>query len=272
MKPPSASWPLRHTPLVRNAGEFPMTIPACNKSYRHGSMALHLHDYRGDFWIGQTHYRLQPGDLTLSSSGSLSRYRLAESGRHLCIHFEPVPPARTGRTQLPPHYRLGPLTAAARERIWRIIGYYREAGHKRESLAACAASSALQELLLWLRLQRRTPQTFRRPSLLEESLLRLRQAIDDSVGQSVTVPELAAGVGLSAGYVTRLFNQRYGMTIPHYLLLRKIELARHLLITSDCPVQQIGREVGIPDPQYFNKQFRRIVGQSPSHYRAGGKS
>jgi two-component system response regulator YesN len=81
------------------------------------------------------------------------------------------------------------------------------------------------------------------------------------------IGDLAKGVGLSADYVARLFARRYGMTVQHYLLLRRVELARHLLISSDLRVSEIGREVGLPDPQYFNKQFRRVVGQSPVAFR-----
>ena len=73
--------------------------------------------------------------------------------------------------------------------------------------------------------------------------------------------ELAAGVGLSTDYVARVFARRYGMRLQHYLLLRRIELARHLLVSSDLPVSEIGRQVGLPDPQYFNKQFRRVAGR-----------
>ena len=32
-------------------------------------------------------------------------------------------------------------------------------------------------------------------------------------------------------------------------------------------IQEIGCAVGIPDPQYFNKQFRKVTGLSPSRYR-----
>jgi hypothetical protein len=77
----------------------------------------------------------------------------------------------------------------------------------------------------------------------------------------------AAGVGLSADYVARLFARRYGMTLQHYLLLRRVELARHLLVSSGLLVSEIGWQVGMPDPHYFNKQFRRVVGQGPLAFR-----
>ena len=272
MKAPfsSLSWPLRFLPvaLPPHAGTFPMIVPGCNKTYSHPTIALHLHDYSGNLWIGGNRYRLQPGDITLSPHRVKSRYELPEGGSHLCIHF--FPPARTDREpalRLPLHFRLGPQTAAARERFWRVIDHTRQAGTKADSPAGCAASASMQELLLWLYMQSRRGDTPRRSSLMEEALEKLGQAIEKSLAKPMLIGELAAGVGLSADYVARLFAARYGMTLQHYLLLRRVELARHLLVSSDLLISEIGRQVGMPDPQYFNKQFRRVAGQSPLAYR-----
>jgi AraC-like DNA-binding protein len=245
-----------------------MTVPGCNRTYRSSSIALHLYEYPADLWIGRNRYQLRPGDITLTPREVPARYDLQESGSHLCVHF--TPPDRITREsslRLPLHFRLGPQTAAARERIWRIIDHTRQAGNKADSPAGCAASAALQEMLLWLHGQSRRGRTPGRTSLMAEAIQKLEQAIETSLATPMLIAELAAGVGLSADYVARLFARRYGMTLQHYLLLRRIELARHLLRSSDLPVSEIGRQVGIPDPQYFNKQFRRMAGQSPLAYR-----
>jgi AraC-like DNA-binding protein len=261
-------WPLRCLPLLLNqsAGTFPMMAPGCNRSYEHVTFALHLHDYPGDWWIGKRRYRLEPGDITLSPANETTRYFLPESGSHLCIHF--FPEEKTGKQiQLPFHLRLGAQTAAARERFWRAIDHMRQAGREVDSPAHAAASAALQELLLWLGLHAHRGASPRRDSLAEEALAKLNKTIEASLAKPMLIGELAAGVGLSADYVARLFARRYGMTLQHYLLQRRIEVARHLLVSSDLLVSEIGRQVGLPDPQYFNKQFRRVAGQSPLAYR-----
>jgi len=277
MKPlsPGISWPLRYLPKisVQNAGTFPMIVPSCNQVYSHDTVALHLHDYAGDLRIGKNDYRLLPGDITLSPGLRMmsryeSRYKLEASGAHLCIHFfAPDKMPREGSLRLPLHFRLGPQTIAARERFWHIIDHARQSGDNADSPAACAASASLQELLLWLYLQSHRGTTPSRSSLVEEALVKLGQAIETSLAKPMLISELAAGVGLSSDYVARLFAQRHGMTLQHYLLQRRIELARHLLIFSDLLVSEIGRRAGMPDPQYFNKQFRRVVGQSPLAFR-----
>lgn len=251
-----------------------MAVPSCNRTYQAPTVALHLHDYSGDLWLGKKRYRLEPGDITLSPHHAPSRYGLKEDGTHLCIHFSPPGAKERGASlRLPLHFRLGPQTATARERIWRTIDHARQAGNDPDSAAACAASASLQELLLWLvglHGQNTGGTTPRRASLKEEALTKLSAAVKRSLDKPMLIGELAAGVGLSADYVARLFVKRYGMTLQHYLLLRRIELARHLLISSDLLVSEIGRRVGMPDAQYFNKQFRRVAGESPLAYRRRG--
>jgi AraC-like DNA-binding protein len=244
-----------------------MTLPGCNVTYQHPTLALHLHDYRGAVWIGSRRFELEPGDITLSPGGKISsRYALKESGQHLCVHIRP-PKANGPAMKLPLHFRLGPAAAEARERLWRIVDHQRLAGPRENSPAACAASAALQELLLWLHLEGGRTAGPHRGSVVDDALRKLEQAIEANLAKPMLLGDLTAGLGLSTDYLARAFARRYGMRLQHYLLLRRIELARHLLVSSALPVAEVGRNVGLPDPQYFNKQFRRIAGLSPLAYR-----
>ncbi len=265
--PDNVRWPLRAFPVCVQGGTFPMSVPGCNVAYWHSTLALHLHDYSGIMWIGTRRIALEPGDITLSPGGKIpSRYALKESGQHLCLHIA-RPGAKGAAMQFPIHLRLGPAVAEARERIWRVIDHHRLAGRRANSPAACAAAAALQELFLWLQMKREQATGPHRGSHVDEALRKLEQAIEASLTKPMLLGDLAAGVGLSTDYVARAFARRYGMRLQHYLLLRRVELARHLLVSSDLPVSEIGRRAGLPDPQYFNKQFRRIVNVSPLAYR-----
>jgi len=263
MNAPSIFWPIYVLPICRTVGQFPMSLPACNDhSYRHTTFALHLHDYAGMVKIAGRTFHLRPGDLTLTPPNSMSRYKLLASGTHLCVHFDP-PREKGNSMRLPLHFQAGPRTAAARERIWRVIDHARLAGRT----AAAAASASLLELLLWLHAQSIAPRTALRQIPAEMAITRLLNIIDESIGKQRSIPELASEAGLTVDYLARLFRRRHGMSISRYLLLRRIELARHLLRSTRLPVRDVGSQAGIPDAQYFNKQFRRVVGRSPSAYR-----
>jgi len=46
-----------------------------------------------------------------------------------------------------------------------------------------------------------------------------------------------------------------------------VALARELLEATELSIKEVAVRVGISDAQYFNKQFRRFSGESPSRYR-----
>ena len=270
MKPASISWPAAFLPTCQTTGVFPLGVLDSNRTYIQKSIALHLHDYPGDLFIGRHRYRLEPGDITFSPPRLPSRYSLQENGTHLCIHFLPAGAAvRSPRIRLPLHLRLGAPTAGARERFWRVIDYARQSSGIANSIAGHAASAALQELLLWLALRSGERAAPGPGSLIEPALKKLRENIDRMIARPSSIADLATNAGLSSAYLARAFRHRFGMNIQHYVLQRRIELARHLLTSSNLKVAEIGRRVGLPDPQYFNKQFRRIAGISPLAYRRG---
>lgn len=271
---PSSSWltwPLRALPVVALAGRFPLDDVAYDTCYQSSTHALHLHDYRGVMRMQRREVALAPGTLTLSAARRPTWYDLPAPGYHLCIHFRP-PPARRPATRLPLVLPLGPQRDFVAQRMMHIAQLLAAARGDESDLAHAAASAAMQELLLHIAtLAQRTPQQAAdaaRPERRAEAALRdLLTILNDELAQPVSVSDLAQRVGLSQNYLSRLFRQRLGMTVQRYVLTRRIEMARHLLSITNLPVGRIASRVGLPDPQHFNKQFRRLIGQSPTAVR-----
>lgn len=102
----------------------------------------------------------------------------------------------------------------------------------------------------------------------------LQQAMNflaDRVDKAVRVADLAALVGVSPSYLSRLFRQATGGGVLAHHTALKMARARLLLDTTDLTVAQVGRAVGLQDQFYFSRQFRRTHGVSPSAYRAERK-
>jgi YesN/AraC family two-component response regulator len=57
------------------------------------------------------------------------------------------------------------------------------------------------------------------------------------------------------------------MSITQYLKKRRMEKACRLLETSFEPVKSISIEVGYHDPDYFEREFKKVCGSTPSEYR-----
>ncbi|MBD7956448.1 helix-turn-helix domain-containing protein [Microbacterium sp. Sa4CUA7] len=99
-------------------------------------------------------------------------------------------------------------------------------------------------------------------------LERAMRYLEERVDGRVQVPELAAMVGVSASHLASLFRDATGGGVLAYHLAQKMARARRLLDTTEMPVAEIGRAIGMDDPFYFSRQFRRTHGLSPSGYRA----
>ena len=272
----SWSWSVLHRPEIIAAGRYPV-VEKSRGFRRHPAahVALHHHGYEGALHIGEECYELQPGDLTLTPANTASLYDLPDNGFHLCIHFRHVE-AATGETvhalSLPLHFRPGMGSETLAGRMAWITDLFRRAEHAapgRRTLALAAASAGLQELILTLSLL--DPGSEEEEAMspkVEMAVQTLVGLIEARLRENLSVPDLASEAHLSQSYLARAFRVRYGLTVPNYLLRRRIELARHLLTTSRLSIKQVAAEVGLADIQHFNKQFRRLTGVSPSAYRA----
>lgn len=96
---------------------------------------------------------------------------------------------------------------------------------------------------------------------------RARRRIDHDLAVTLDVGALAAELGCSAAYLSRLFRRTYGFSPTEYLLRRRCERARLLLTRDATPVSQIAAALGFHDASHFARHFRRQCGTSPQQFR-----
>ena len=81
-----------------------------------------------------------------------------------------------------------------------------------------------------------------------------------------SLAEMAAISRMPMETFRKRFVAEVGMPPLSYVLHCKMERAKELLRDQDCSVRQAGIEVGMQDPYHFSKQFKHIVGISPSAF------
>lgn len=81
------------------------------------------------------------------------------------------------------------------------------------------------------------------------------------------VARLAKMAGLSVRQLERRFRKTFQTNPRSYLIRMRILAACDLLETSESSVTEVALEVGFYDHSDFSRQFRRIIGQSPTDYR-----
>ncbi|MBR5308846.1 MAG: helix-turn-helix transcriptional regulator [Clostridia bacterium] len=85
--------------------------------------------------------------------------------------------------------------------------------------------------------------------------------------ESLTADWLAATVGLSPKYLSRVFMQEKGVSMIEYLTDVRLENACAILLNSDNSITDIAEQVGYKDALYFSKVFKRHKGLSPTEFR-----
>lgn len=109
------------------------------------------------------------------------------------------------------------------------------------------------------------------PSPLQaERLLHIENAlnyIDQNITGPLTLDELAQKAGMSRTYFSSVFKKLNGMTPWEYIGLRRIELAKKLLRTTDKSVLEISLDCGFNNISQFNRQFKGITGLKPLEYK-----
>ena len=81
-----------------------------------------------------------------------------------------------------------------------------------------------------------------------------------------SLAEMAAISRMPMETFRKRFVSEVGMPPLSYVLHCKMERAKELLRDQDYTVRQAGIEVGMQDPYHFSKQFKNIVGISPSAF------
>jgi len=83
----------------------------------------------------------------------------------------------------------------------------------------------------------------------------------------IALAYLARECGLSPGRFMRAFKRSFGVPVRRYLLHRRVQAAKSLLLYSDKPLLKVALDAGFTDQPAFNRSFREIVGTSPGQWR-----
>jgi len=107
-----------------------------------------------------------------------------------------------------------------------------------------------------------------RNGLPKARLNRVIEFVEEHLDQEITLAALAEIAGMGAHYFSEMFKQSLGISPHQYVLRRRIERGRKLLHNPNVSVLEAAVRSGFSDQSHFTKLFRRIVGVTPTKYRA----
>ncbi len=105
----------------------------------------------------------------------------------------------------------------------------------------------------------------------EKLVDRAKRAIEQSIREeadpeAVRIGAIAARLGVSAGHLSRSFRKVAGVTFERFLMMRRIEFAKQLLLDPFNNVSTVSERCGFSDATYFSRVFRALAGMPPSVY------
>ncbi len=136
--------------------------------------------------------------------------------------------------------------------------------------------SNMLDTLLRMLLLKLSDRTERRGESIQQtsdphysSLLDLRAKIYRNPQQKWNVDTMAADVNMSRSYFQHVYREVFGVSCISDVISGKIEKAKEILSETDCTVSQVATMCGYDNEEHFMRQFKKIVGVTPTKYRKG---
>jgi AraC-like DNA-binding protein len=96
---------------------------------------------------------------------------------------------------------------------------------------------------------------------------RLKAFIDEHLDQTIQNEDLATVARRSTAYFCRAFKRTFGETPHAYLVGRRLEQARLLMLTTDLALSEIALICGFTDQAHLCRLFHQTDRQSPGAWR-----
>lgn len=91
--------------------------------------------------------------------------------------------------------------------------------------------------------------------------------IEQNVSNKITLDELCEFVGYSVFHFSRLFKKEVGIPPYEYIIKFRLDLAKHLLITTTDTVREIARKCGYTSEVNFYNVFKKSTSLTPIQFR-----
>jgi AraC family transcriptional regulator, transcriptional activator of pobA len=230
----------------------------------------------GELWLDDDRIAVEPGTIIFTSPGQVRRWQ-ARAVEGLCLFFagefleawfaDPLFLNRLaffGAAQPAPALRIDP--DEARRLTERLEDMRSEIRHIRNDSADLLRAQLYEILVrlnrLYTRSHRGDPDTRGNPLIF-----RFRRLVDEQIRRQHRLSWYARMLHVTPGHLNVLAHQRLGCPAGRYLRTRLVVEAKRLLISGNLTMAQVARTLGFRDPSYFNRFFRREVGETPDRFR-----
>ena len=90
--------------------------------------------------------------------------------------------------------------------------------------------------------------------------------IENDLTTNHSIDELAATIPISASCFARLFKQITGLTLCNYVIHRRIERMKQLVLNGELGLADIAVVVGFADQAHLTRHFKKVTGITPAQF------
>jgi AraC family transcriptional regulator len=109
----------------------------------------------------------------------------------------------------------------------------------------------------------RAPLRLRR-GLSKPQLRRLTEYIEAHLDRNLSLLRLAGIADVSASHLKTLFRRSTGIPVHEYVVQRRVERAKELLLRGELPASQVALESGFSHQSHMARAMRRVLGVTPT--------
>lgn len=91
--------------------------------------------------------------------------------------------------------------------------------------------------------------------------------MQQNLDETLTLADISKKVNLSVSHFAAIFHRKTGFAPIEYFNHLKIQKACQYLQFTEDRVNEISSHLGIEDPYYFSRLFKKLMGVSPNEYR-----
>ncbi|MCE9669749.1 AraC family transcriptional regulator [Myxococcus stipitatus] len=102
-----------------------------------------------------------------------------------------------------------------------------------------------------------------RGGLSPGQLQRVTEHVEAHLDEALSLERLARVAGLSASHFKVLFKRSTGMPVHEYVIQRRVERARSLLLRGERSVGEVALEAGFSHQSHLARCMRRVLGVTP---------
>src|SRR5437667_157023 len=99
------------------------------------------------------------------------------------------------------------------------------------------------------------------------NMTRARQFIEDHQAEPLSLGRIAQVANISRHYFCKMFKKATGINFTDYLSRVRVEKSKALLLNPNSRISEAAFACGFQSMTNFNREFKRIVGRSPTQFR-----